>query len=67
MTVLPSQTNFLLTHFGPDTTSIEQALFARGVILRPMAGYGLGQYLRVTVAAPAENDRLLAALREVLA
>lgn len=66
LTVLPSQTNFLLVRFGPDTAAIEQALFARGVILRPMAGYGLGQYLRITVATPAENDRLLAALREVL-
>ena len=67
LTVLPSQTNFLLVRFGPDTAAIEQALFSRGVILRPMAGYGLGQYLRVTVATPAENDRLLAALCEVLA
>ena len=67
LTVLPSQTNFLLVRFGPDTAAIEQALFARGAILRPMVGYGLGRYLRITVATPAENDRLLAALREVLA
>lgn len=67
LTVLPSQTNFLLVRFGPDTAAIEQALFARGVILRPMAGYGLGGYLRITVATPAENDRLLVTLREVLA
>ena len=67
LTVLPSQTNFLLVRFGPDTAAIEHALFVRGVILRPMAGYGLGEYLRVTVATAAENDRLLAMLREVLA
>lgn len=67
LAVLPSQTNFLLVRFGSGTAALEQALFARGVILRPMTGYGLGQYLRVTVAAPAENERLLAALREVLA
>lgn len=67
LTVLPSQTNFLLVRFGPDTAAIEPALFARGVIVRPMAGYGLGEYLRVTVATPVENDRLLAAVREALA
>lgn len=64
---LPSQTNFLLTHFGARTPAIEQALLARGVILRPMAGYGLAEYLRITVSDRAENSRLLAHLAEVLA
>ena len=63
---LPSQTNFLLVHFGPETAAIEQALFERGVIVRPMAGYGLGDYLRITVATRPENERLLANLKAVL-
>lgn len=64
---LPSQTNFLLVHFGARTQAIEQALLARGVILRPMAGYGLGEYLRITVSDRAENGRLIAVLTELLA
>lgn len=65
--VFPSQTNFLLVEFGARTPDIERALVERGVILRPMGGYGLGDCLRVTVGTRDENRRLLAALDEVLA
>jgi histidinol-phosphate aminotransferase len=65
--VHPSQTNFLLVEFGPKTAAIEAALTARGVVLRPMGGYGLGDCLRITVATRSENQRLLAALDEVRA
>lgn len=60
--VLPSQTNFVLIDFGRDAASIEQALFERGVIARPMGGYRLGECLRVSVGTRAENERLLEAL-----
>ncbi len=65
--VSPSQTNFLLAEFGAATASIEAALVARGVILRPMGGYGLGDCLRITVGTEHENARLLVALDEVMA
>ena len=39
----------------------------RGVIVRPMASYGLGEWLRVTVGTPDENARFIATLREILA
>lgn len=67
LAVSPSQTNFLLVEFGDDTARIEAALLARGVILRPMGGYGLGDCLRITVGTQDDNTRLLAALDEVLA
>ncbi len=60
--VWPSQTNFLLVEFGPDTALLETALLARGVVLRPMAGYGLPECLRLTAGTAEENARLLAAL-----
>ena len=41
-------------------------LLERGVVLRPMGGYGLPQWLRITVGTGDENARLLAALDEVL-
>lgn len=66
LTVSPSQTNFLLVEFGARTAAIEAALVARGVILRPMGGYGLGECLRITVGTETENTRLLAALDEIL-
>jgi histidinol-phosphate aminotransferase len=62
--VHPSQTNFLLAEFGPRTDEIEAALTARGVVLRPMRGYGLGECLRITVGTRSENQRLLQALDE---
>lgn len=64
--VIPSQTNFLLARFGPETPAIENALFERGVIVRPMTGYGLAEYLRITVAMRSENERLIASLRPML-
>lgn len=65
--VFPSQTNFLLVDFGRDAIGIEAALIERGVVLRPMRGYGLPNCLRITVGTRDENRRLVAALDEVLA
>lgn len=65
--VYPSQTNFLLVRFGADTVRIEADVAARGVVLRPMGGYGLPECLRITVGDADENRRLLAALDVVLA
>ena len=60
--VHPSQTNFLLVEFGARTPVIEAALLEQGVVVRPMAGYGLPCCLRITVGNADENRRLLAAL-----
>ena len=60
--VLPSQTNFVLIDFARDAAPIERALFERGVIVRPMGGYGLPECLRISVGTRAENERLLDAL-----
>ena len=37
-----------------------------GMIVRPMAGYGLPEYIRVSFGTLAENERFVAALRAVL-
>jgi len=59
---LPSQTNFLLCVLPRDAVKLEHHLFERGVIVRPMGGYGLPRALRVSVGSRAENRRLLKAL-----
>ncbi|MEJ7747304.1 MAG: histidinol-phosphate transaminase [Luteimonas sp.] len=64
--VYPSQTNFLLVEFGPRSAGVEAALIAVGVVLRPMAGYGFPECLRITVGDASEIRRLLKALDEVL-
>jgi histidinol-phosphate aminotransferase len=58
----PSQTNFVLIDFARDAAPIERALFDRGVIARPMGGYGLNTCLRISVGKRCENERLLAAI-----
>lgn len=67
LSVAPSQANFLLVDFGRKAAGIEAGLVARGVVPRPMAGYGLPTCLRLTVGTRDENRRLLQALDEVLA
>lgn len=59
---LPSQTNFVLVDLGRDAGELQDRLFERGVIVRPMGGYGLGKTLRISVGTRAENERLLASL-----
>jgi len=58
---LPSHGNFLLVNVG-DATRVNAALLRQGVIVRPVANYGLPAFLRVTVGLPRENERFLAAL-----
>jgi histidinol-phosphate aminotransferase len=59
---LPSQTTFLLVDLGRDAAELERHLFERGVIVRPMGGYGLGHTVRISVGSRLENLRLLDAL-----
>jgi histidinol-phosphate aminotransferase len=62
---LPSYGNFVLVQVG-DGAAVYRGLLKRGVIVRPVANYGLPQWLRVTIGLPEENQRFIAALREVL-
>lgn len=67
--VYPSRTNFLLVEFGNGDRSagaVEAALLERGIVPRPMAGYGLPDCLRITVDTAAGNRRLLDALAAIL-
>ncbi len=66
LTFVPSHANFLLIKVG-DAAKVYQRLLAQGVIVRPVANYGLPEFLRVTVGLPAENRRFLDALASVLA
>ena len=63
---IPSKGNFLAVDFARDAAPINQALLQEGVIVRPVAGYGLPTFLRVSVGLPAENQRFLDALAKVL-
>lgn len=64
---LPSLGNFLCVEVRRDGAAVFEGLLERGVIVRPLAGYGLPTWLRVTVGLAEENAALLAALDAVLA
>ncbi|MEX6502144.1 histidinol-phosphate transaminase [Pseudomonas zhanjiangensis] len=63
---IASKGNFIAIDFARDTTAINQALLREGVIVRPVAGYGMPNYLRVSIGLPEENARFLKALAKVL-
>jgi histidinol-phosphate aminotransferase len=61
---VPSKGNFIMVEVG-DAAAIHRALLERGIIVRPVAPYGLARWLRITIGLPEENERLLAALGEI--
>ncbi|MBI5233317.1 MAG: aminotransferase class I/II-fold pyridoxal phosphate-dependent enzyme, partial [Deltaproteobacteria bacterium] len=61
---VPTEANFFLIKVG-DGKGVYEALLRKGVIVRPMASYGLGEYIRVTVGLPEENRRFLETFKEV--
>jgi histidinol-phosphate aminotransferase len=63
---VPSHANFLLVHVG-DGARVYEHMLRDGVIVRPVANYGLPEHVRVTVGLPEENRRFLAALESALA
>ena len=62
---IESAGNFVAVETGRGLQRYE-ALLQRGVIVRPIANYGMPDHLRVTVGRADENARLLAALEQVL-
>jgi histidinol-phosphate aminotransferase len=66
--VAPSQANFLCAELpSSDPRTMYEALLRKGVIVRPMGGYGLPGCLRITVGTAGQNDKLIAALASVMA
>ena len=62
---VPTRANFILVEV-PEASRVYQHLLRAGVIVRPMASFGLERALRITVGTPAENSRLVEALRAAL-
>ena len=58
---IASHGNFIALRVG-KAAEVFKRLLRRGVIVRPVAGYGMPEHLRVTVGTAAENEKLLGAL-----
>ena len=63
---VPSAANFVLVRVGGGQ-GIFEAMQKLGVITRPMGGYKLPEWIRITIGTPPENERCLAALKSALA
>ncbi|MHB8190425.1 MAG: histidinol-phosphate transaminase [Ferrimicrobium sp.] len=65
--VYPSETNFVLFSPLKPARSVWEELVERSVLIRDASTWpGLENALRVTVGTSSENDRFLAALKEIL-
>lgn len=63
---IPSKGNFITIDFKRPAQPIYEDLLKEGVIVRPIAGYGMPNHLRISIGLPEENDRFFAALLKVL-
>ncbi len=64
---IPSRGNFIAVDVGRPAMPVYQALLQKGVIVRPVAAYGLPNHLRISIGLPEENTRFLSSLKAVLA
>ena len=62
---VPAAANFLMVNVG-DGCAVFQKLLQRKIIVRPLKGYGLSEWLRISVGTMEENRQLIAALREII-
>jgi len=62
---VPSAANFVLVKVGEGGRVFEE-MQRLGVIVRPMGGYELPEWVRITIGSSAENERCVEALSKVL-
>ncbi len=63
---LPEAGNFICIHAGNHADAYFTALLHQGIIVRPLANYGMADYLRISCGLEHENARLLAAYAKIL-
>ncbi|MFQ5937419.1 MAG: histidinol-phosphate transaminase [Acidiferrobacterales bacterium] len=63
---IPSVANFVSVDVRRPGAELYESLLHEGVIVRPVASYGMPNHLRVTVGLPEENERFLKALEKMV-
>jgi histidinol-phosphate aminotransferase len=66
LAVPESYANFVFADFGRPAQPIYEQLLRRGIITRPIPAYGFPNALRISVGLRAHNERLIAALAEIV-
>lgn len=62
---VPAAANFVMVNVG-DGAAVFKKLLAKKIIVRPIKNYGLPEWLRVTIGAMEQNEKYIAALKDVL-
>jgi histidinol-phosphate aminotransferase len=62
---VPAAANFVMLNVG-DGCAVFQKLVQQKIIVRPLKGYGLPEWVRVSVGTMGENKQLIAALRDII-
>jgi histidinol-phosphate aminotransferase len=62
---VPAAANFVMVNVG-DGCAVFEKLLRRKIIVRPLKGYGLPEWVRISVGTMNENKKLAAALSEVI-
>lgn len=66
LSFMPTVGNFITIDTGQDAMPVYEALLREGIIVRPVANYGLPRHLRITIGTAEQNTRCLTALEKVL-
>ncbi len=62
--VLPSQANFVTFCLPNEAKQCYEFLLSRGLIIRPLDGYQMKDWLRVSVGTAEENEQFISLMRE---
>lgn len=63
---VPSQANFVVVRLPIEGVAVQAELKKRGILVRAMNGYGIPDSVRITIGTPAMNERVLAALGDIV-
>lgn len=66
LSYIPSKANFICVDVATNAAEIYEKLLQQGVIVRPVAAYGLPTHLRISIGLEHENQRCLTALANSL-
>jgi len=64
MPFVPAAANFVMVNVG-DGCAVFEELLRLKIIVRPLKGYGLPEWIRISVGTMDENKKLIAAFREL--
>jgi histidinol-phosphate aminotransferase len=62
---VPGAANFIMVNVG-DGAAVFQKLLAKKIIVRPLKGYQLPEWVRISVGTMEQNEQCIAALKEIL-